>query len=104
MAETYVTDKHGPQNCSGSYADLVASDGTNKHSIRTFSIVNTTAGALAAFISIGAGATGTEVIETTVPANSTVTLNGMWNVPTSTAVQIKGTTGVTITASGYHVT
>lgn len=102
----YVPSKHGPTANSATYADLIASDGTNQHIIRTFSIVNTSASTRFVYITIGAGAAATEIVETSVLPNSTVTLNGWWHVPISTAVQFKQDTGTdtTVTASGYHYT
>jgi hypothetical protein len=107
MADTaYTTDVHGPLVATGSYASLIVSDGTNKHSIRTFSCVNTDSSARTIFISFGAGAAATEIVEKSIPANDCIHINGLWVIPTSTVVQIKASvTGVvSVTASGYHVT
>lgn len=100
----YTPDKHGPTVLTNAYADIIASDGANQHVIRTIDIVNTDSSPRNVFISIGAGAAGTEIIEVAVPANDTKVLNGWWVVPTSTAVQAKAsvTTVVTLTLSGYH--
>lgn len=100
----YVPSKHGPTAGTASYADLIASDATNIHVIRTISIVNTGATPRTAFLAIGAGGAATEVIEKTVPANDTLTLNGWWVVPTNTAVQVKQGTGTDLvwTVSGFH--
>ncbi len=102
----YVPSKHGPQAGTSSFADLVASDGTNQHVIRTISIVNTGASTRTAYVSIGAGAAATEIVETSIAAHATLTYNGWWHVPISTAVQVKQDTGtdVTFTVSGYHYT
>ena len=100
----YTPDKHGPTGVTASYADLIASDGSNTHVIRTFSIVNTSASTRTVYITIGAGAAGTEILEEVLPAHTTVVRNGWWVVPTSTAVQQKQDSGTdcTVTASGYH--
>jgi len=100
----YTPDKHGPTQLTGSYADLIASDGSNQHVIRTIDIVNTDSSSRNVFITIGAGAAATEIIEVAVPANDTKVLNGWWVIPTSTVVQGKAsvTTVVTVTLSGYH--
>lgn len=101
----YTPNTHGPQAGTTSYADLVASDGTNVHVIRTITIVNTAAAAIReAFVSIGAGAAGTLIIHKNVPTDDTLIFNGWWSVPTSTAVQVKQGVGtdLTFTVSGYH--
>ena len=100
----YTPNTHGPQAGTSSFADLIASDVTNQHIIRTISIANTGASTRTAYVSIGAGSAATEIIETSIPAHSTLVFNGWWDVPTSTAVQVKQDTGtdVTFTASGYH--
>jgi DUF917 family protein len=100
----YTPDGHGPQAATDSYADLIASDASNVHIIRTIECVNTDSAARNIFVSIGAGAAATEVLEVSVPANSTVTKNVFLKVPTSTAVQIKAsvTDVVTVTIGGYH--
>ena len=102
----YVPSKHGPQAGTNAFADLIASDGTNQHIIRTISIVNTGASARVAYVSIGAGAAGTEIIETSIAAHATLTYNGWWHIPITTVVQIKQDVGtdLTITVSGYHYT
>ena len=102
----YVPDKHGPQAGTTSYADIVASDGTNQHIIRTLTMVNHSASARLVNVSIGAGADATDIVEETIPAGVTRVYNGWWVVPTSTAVQVKQDTGtdVTFTVSGYHFT
>jgi hypothetical protein len=102
---TYTPDKHGPAQLAATYGDLIASDGSNVHIIRTITLVNTDTTAHTAFITIGAGAAGTEVYESaSVLANSTTILNGWWVVPLSTAVQGKSDVAnkVTVTLSGYH--
>jgi len=100
----YTPDGHGPQLATDSYADLIASDAVNVHIIRTIECVNTDSSARAIFVSIGAGAAGTEVLEISVPANSTVTRNVWLKVPTTTAVQVKAsvTDVVAVTIGGYH--
>lgn len=103
----YTPDKHGPTQLGTSYADLIASDGSNVHVIRTITLVNTDTVAHTAFITIGAGAAATEIYETAaILPNSTTILNGWWVVPISTAVQGKADTAtkVTVTLSGYHQT
>jgi hypothetical protein len=100
----YTPSKHGPLAGSGSYADLIASDGSNEHVIRTISIVNTSGSSRTAYVSIGSGAAATLIVQVTIPAGETRVFNGWWHVPTSTVVQVKQDTGtdVTFTASGYH--
>ena len=100
----YTPNQHGPQAGTTSYADLVASDGTNTHIIRTITIVNHAASARTVNVSIGVGADATDIIEETIAAGVTMVHNGWWVVPTSTVVQVKQDTGtdVTFTASGYH--
>lgn len=100
----YTPDKHGPIAVTNVYSDAIASDGSNQHIIRTITIVNTDASSRNVFVSIGAGAAATEIVETAVPANSTIVLNGWWVVPTSTAVQMKASVTLvcTLTLSGYH--
>lgn len=103
----YAPDKHGPTQLAATYGDLVASDGTNQHVIRTITLVNTDTVAHTAFITIGAGAAGTEIYETAaILPQSTTILNGWWVVPVSTAVQGKADVAnkVTVTLSGYHYT
>lgn len=105
----YVPSKHGPKvvnAVANTYEDSIASDGTNEHIIRTISLVNTGASVRKVTVTIGAGAAATEIIEQSIPANSTMVFNGWWHVPTSTAVQTKQDAGTdcTITLSGYHYT
>lgn len=102
----YVPNQHGPQAGTTSYADIIASDGTNVHVIRTITIVVTAGTARECFVSIGAGAAATEIVHKTVPATDTIVLNGWWVVPTSTAAQVKQGVGTdaTFTVSGYHYT
>lgn len=97
-------DGHGPQGVTASYADLIASDATNVHIIRTIEIVNTGASTRTVYVSIGAGAVGTEIVEKTITAHDTKTFNVYLRVPTSTAVQVKQDVGTdcTITIGGYH--
>jgi len=101
---TRTPNTHGPQAGTSSFADLVASDGTNVHEIRCITIVNTGASARTAYVSIGSGAAATEIIEIPVAAHSTEIRNGYWAVPTSTVVQVKQDTGtdLTFTVSGQH--
>jgi hypothetical protein len=101
----YTPNQHGPAQLAATYGDLIASDGSNTHIIRTITLVNTDTVSHTAFITIGAGAAATEVYETaTILPNTTTILNGWWTVPTSTAVQGKADTAnkVTVTLSGYH--
>lgn len=103
----YTPNTHGPQAGTTSFADIVASDGTNVHVLRTITIVNTTAStARDVYVSIGAGAAATEIIQINIPGNTTLVFNGWWSVPTSTAVQVKQGVGTdcTFTVSGYHFT
>ena len=102
----YVPDGHGPQGVTASYADLIASDGTNVHVIRTIEIVNTSASTRTVYVSIGAGGAATEIIEYAIAPHSTQPFNVFLRVPTSTAVQVKQDTGTdcTITIGGYHYT
>lgn len=103
----YVPNQHGPTQLGATYADLIASDGTNQHVIRTITLVNTDTVAHTAFITIGTGAAGTEVYETAyIGPQSTTVLNGWWVVPTSTVAQGKADIAnkVTVTLSGYHYT
>lgn len=97
-------DGHGPQGVTASYADLIASDGSNVHIIRTITIVNTSASSRTVYVSIGAGAAATEIVEKVVAAHDTKVFNVYLKVPTSTAVQVKQDSGTdcTITIGGYH--
>ena len=52
----YTPDGHGPQQVTASYADLIASDASNVHIIRSIVIVNTSASTRTVYVSIGAGA------------------------------------------------
>ena len=104
---TYTPNQHGPTQLSSTYADLIASDGTNVHVIRTITLVNTDTASHTAFITVGAGAAGTEIYETaSILPNSTTILNGHWILPISTALQGKADAAskVTVTLSGYHQT
>ena len=104
---TYVPNQHGPTQLGAAYADIIASDGSNVHVIRTITLVNTDTVSHTAFITVGAGAAGTEIYETAaILPNSTTILNGWWLLPISTALQGKADTGskVTVTISGYHQT
>lgn len=103
----YTPDGHGPaavNAVANTYVDLIASDASNVHIIRTIEVVNTGASSRIVYVSIGAGAAGTEVIELTVLAHSTETRNLWLKVPLSTAVQTKQDAGTdcTITIGGYH--
>ena len=103
----YVPNAHGPTLVTSAYTDMIASDGTNVHVIRTITIVNNDTAAHTAFISVGAGAAGTEIYETaSILPNTTTILNGWWVVPVSTAVQAKTDVSnkLTLTLSGYHYT
>ena len=104
---TYTPNQHGPVQLGTSYADIIASDGTNVHVIRTITLVNTDTASHTAFITVGAGAAATEIYETaSILPNTTTILNGWWLLPTSTALQGKADTAskVTVTISGYHQT
>ena len=104
---TYVPNQHGPTQLGATYADLIASDGTNVHVIRTITLVNTDTVAHTVFLTVGAGAGATEIYETpSIMPNSTTILNGWWLVPISTALQGKSdlASKVTVTLSGYHQT
>jgi len=103
----YVPNQHGPVQLAATYGDVIASDGTNVHVIRTITIVNTDTASHTAFLTVGAGAAATEIYETAgVLPNTTTILNGWWVVPLSTAMQGKSDTAskVTVTLSGYHYT
>lgn len=103
----YVPNQHGPTQLAATYGDLIASDGTNVHVIRTITLVNTDTASHTVFISVGAGAAGTEIYETAgILPNTTTILNGWWLVPISTACQGKSDVAnkVTATLSGYHYT
>lgn len=102
MART--PDTHGPTVLTGSYADIIASDGTNIHEIRTITLTNTDSASRNVFLAFGVGAAGTEVVEVAVPANDTKVLNGYWALPISTKLQGKAsvTSVVNVTVSGYH--
>jgi hypothetical protein len=102
---TYTPNQHGPAQFGNAYADIIASDGTNVHVIRTITLVNTDTVSHTVFITAGAGAAATEIYETaSILANSTTVLNGWWILPVSTAMQGKADTAakVTYTLSGYH--
>lgn len=103
----YIPSGHGPTQLAATYGDVIASDGSNIHVIRTIICVNTDTASRTIFLSKGAGAAATEIYETNAILPNTTTILNVWLViPLSTVVQGKSDVAnkVTVTLDGYHYT
>lgn len=95
---------YGPATLTAAAATLFTSPAAgSKNIIRHIHFSNSDSSARTVTISIGADAVGTRIIHAkSIPANDTLDVYGIWEVPASTAVQglASVTTVVTVTIAG----